>query len=264
MKTTLLISTYNWPQALGKVLDSVLRQTVLPDEVVIADDGSGEETRRLIAAKAQGFPIPLVHVWHEDKGFRKTLVLNKAIARATGDYIMQIDGDVVLERHFVADHLEVAEEGCFVCGSRVKLTPAPTQRLLSSSAPTPHWWAMPPAFVLNSLRSRVLRRYFAFRYARKLDHLRGSNMAFWKADLVRVNGYNADLTQWGHEDTEVAYRLHFAGVRKKALKMGGVQYHLYHKEASRSNESRHNEELRRVLDGRIAWCGNGLRQVSAD
>lgn len=186
MKTTLLISTYNWPQALGKVLDSVLRQTVLPDEVVIADDGSGEETRRLIAAKAQGFPIPLVHVWHEDKGFRKTLVLNKAIARATGDYIMQIDGDVVLERHFVADHLEVAEEGCFVCGSRVKLTPAPTQRL------------------------------------------------------------------------------HFAGVRKKALKMGGVQYHLYHKEASRSNESRHNEELRRVLDGRIAWCGNGLRQVSAD
>lgn len=264
MKTTLLISTYNWPQALGKVLDSVLRQTVLPDEVVIADDGSGEETRQLIADKAQGFPVPLVHVWHEDKGFRKTLILNKAIARATGDYIMQIDGDVVLERHFVADHLEVAEEGCFVCGSRVKLTPAPTQWLLSSSSSTLHWWSMPPAFVLNSLRSRVLRRYFAFRYARKLDHLRGSNMAFWKADLVRVNGYNADLTQWGHEDTEVAYRLHFAGVRKKALKMGGVQYHLYHKEASRSNEGRHNEELRRVLDGRIAWCDNGLQQLSAD
>lgn len=83
-------------------------------------------------------------------------------------------------------------------------------------------------------------------------------MAFWKADAVKVNGYNEDLTQWGHEDGEFAYRLHFAGVRKKALKMGGVAYHLWHSEASKANEQRHFDELARVIEGRLTWCANGI------
>lgn len=101
MKTTLLMTTYNWPQALGMVLASVSRQTVLPDEIVIADDGSTEETKMLIEHFASNFPQPVIHVWQKDLGFRKTAILNKAIAKATGDYIIQIDGDVVLNSHFI-------------------------------------------------------------------------------------------------------------------------------------------------------------------
>ena len=123
MKTSIIVSTYNWPQALQICLGSILKQTVLPDEIVIADDGSTGETRRLIEEMQDKSNVPIAHVWHEDTGFRRTTIMNKAIARASGDYILQVDGDVILSPHFVSDHLELAEKNYFVCGSRVKLTP---------------------------------------------------------------------------------------------------------------------------------------------
>lgn len=260
MKTSLIVSTYNWPEALQISLRSIFKQTILPDEIVIADDGSTHQTRQLITQMQAKSSIPIHHVWHEDKGFRKTIILNEAIAHASGDYILQIDGDVILSPHFVADHLELAEKNYFVCGSRVKLTPQTTQEILALPEIKLKYSRLPLTFILNSFRSRLLRHLLAERYARKIDHLRGCNMAFWKSDLIKVNGYNEDLAQWGHEDGELAYRLHFAGVKKKALKMGGNVYHLYHKEASRSNEQRHLDELEKVKRNHIAWCENGLNK----
>lgn len=257
-RTTLLVSTYNWPAALELCLRSAFSQIQLPDEIVIADDGSGQETRALIDRLRQESPVPIHHVWHEDAGFRKTIILNKAIAQASGDYILQVDGDVVLSPHFVADHLELAEPNYFVCGSRVKLTPELTQAFQADPSKKIPWRRLPLTFMLNSFRSRFLRHFLAERYARKIDHLRGCNMAFWRSDLIRVNGYNEDLMQWGHEDGEIAFRLHFAGVKKKALKMGGNVYHLHHKESSRDNEGRHLVELERVQREHLSWCPNGL------
>lgn len=92
------------------MLYSVLHQHVMPDEVVIADDGSTEETKKLIDRYAEKMPVPVIWVWQEDKGFRRTTILNKAIAKATGDYIIQVDGDVVLSSHFVEDHIEMAQK----------------------------------------------------------------------------------------------------------------------------------------------------------
>lgn len=181
-----------------------------------------------------------------------------AIAQITGDYILQVDGDVVLSSHFVSDHLELAEKNYFVCGSRVKLSPEVTCRIMSSKNFKLNIWNMPASFILNSFRSKFLRHYMALRYAKKIDHLRGCNMAFWKEDLIKVNGYNEDLMQWGHEDGEIAFRLHFAGVKKKALKMGGAVYHLYHKEASKDNEQRHLTELDKVKQEHLSWCDNGI------
>lgn len=262
-RTTLLVSTYNWPEALELCLKSAWTQTVLPDEIVIADDGSGEDTRALIERLAQESPVPLIHVWHEDAGFRKTIILNKAIAQATGDYILQVDGDVLLSPYFVADHLELAEKGYFVCGSRVKLSPALTKKKLETHSAELAWYRLPLTFVFNSFRSRFLRHFLAERYARKIDHLRGCNMAFWREDLLKVNGYNEDLMQWGHEDGEIAFRLHYAGVKKKALKMGGNVYHLHHKESSRDNEGRHLLELERVQREQISRCDNGIDKYLA-
>ena len=260
MKTSLIVSTYNWPEALQISLKSIFKQTILPDEIIIADDGSTDQTRQLITQMQAKSSIPMHHVWHEDKGFRKTIILNEAIAHASGDYILQIDGDVILSPHFVADHLELAEKNYFVCGSRVKLTPQTTQEILTLPEIKLKYSSLPLTFMLNSFRSRLLRHLLAERYARKIDHLRGCNMAFWKSDLIKVNGYKEDLAQWGHEDGELAYRLHFAGVKKKALKMGGNVYHLYHKEASRSNEQRHLDELEKVKRNHISWCENGLNK----
>ena len=259
MKVTILVSTYNWPTALELSLRSMFAQTVLPDEIVIADDGSTEETAQVIDRLRQDTKIPIKHIWHEDEGFRRTTILNKAIAQATGDYILQVDGDVILSPYFVQDHLDVARPNTFVCGSRVKLMPELTERMLQSpSTAKLNWNNVPLGFIFNSIRSKFLRHLLADRYARKIDHLRGCNMAFWRNDLIKVNGYNEDLMQWGHEDGEIAYRLHFAGVKKRALKMGGNVYHLHHKENSRDNEERHLEELEKVKREHLSWSHNGL------
>ena len=260
MKTTLLITTYNWPKALELVLYSVLHQHVMPDEVVIADDGSTEETKKLIDRYAEKMPVPVIWVWQEDRGFRKTSILNKAIVKATGDYIIQVDGDVVLSSHFVEDHIEMAQKGCFVCGSRVLLSAQISKKILDTKVVNVNLWNMPFSYVSNSFRSHVFRRLLAFRYARRIDHLRGCNMAYWREDAIKVNGYNEDLLEWGHEDAEFAYRLHFAGVRKKALKMGGIMYHLYHKEASKVQENMHKDVLNQVKKERLVRCTNGIDQ----
>ena len=255
---TLLITTYNWPEALRLVLYSVKHQYVLPDEVVIGDDGSTDRTRALVQQTAQHFPVPVIHVWQEDEGFRRTAILNKAIARATGDYIIQVDGDVILNPHFVQDHKEMAQDNCFVCGSRVKLSDKITRKLLYAMRVKLNLWNLPFSYVCNSFRSHLLRKVLAFRYARRISHLRGCNMAFWKKDLIKVNGYNEDLKEWGHEDSELAYRLHYAGVRKKALKMGGIVFHLHHKEASKANEQAHTLTIQKVKATHQYRCANGL------
>lgn len=259
MKVSILISTYNWPEALELSIKSMFSQTKLPDEIVIADDGSNDTTKQTIERLRKESNIPIVHIWHEDDGFRRTIILNKAIAKASGDYILQVDGDAILSPHFVSDHLELAERGYFVCGSRVKLSPSITQEILRTMNFKLKKLNMPFSFVFNSFRSKLLRRYLALRYARNLEgHLRGCNMAFWKDDLIKVNGYNEDMILWGYEDSEIAYRLFYAGVKKKALKMGGNVYHLHHKESSRANEQSNLSILEREKREHYAWCKNGI------
>ncbi|MBP1613152.1 MAG: hyaD [Bacteroidetes bacterium] len=259
MFVSLLISTYNRKEALALSLHSVSAQMVKPDEIVIADDGSQDDTCQLIEQFRKKVDIPIVHVWHEDNGFRLSAIRNKAIVAAKGDYIIQIDGDVILNKYFIADHLELAERGFFVCGSRVGLGPISTRRLLAGYNYTPSFIKQGPKYMFNGIRSRMLRHYLAKRYAQKnISRLRGCNMAFWKEDLLRVNGYNEDLTMWGQEDTEIAYRLIHAGVKKMYLKMGGVQFHLYHAMASNENAAFHSKVLERVIEENIDWCENGI------
>lgn len=255
---TLLISTYNWEDALRLCLLSVSAQTVAPHEIVIADDGSREETRKLIDSFREILKVPIVHVWQEDKGFRLTTIRNKAIARAKGDYIIQIDGDVIMERHFIQDHIELMEKGFFVCGSRTKIAPLVSARLIKKVSVKLNVSDLKVSFMLNGLRSKVLRAFMKERYAKDIDHMRGCNLAFWRDDFIAVNGYNEELVDWGHEDGELVYRLHYYGVKKKALKMGGIVYHLWHKEASRANEGAHLLALDFVKKNRLKWCDNGI------
>lgn len=260
IKVSIIVSTYNWPEALELTIKSIWKQSVLPNEIVIADDGSGQQTKVLVERLAKYSPVPMLHIWHEDNGFRLSAIRNRAIAAAKGDYILQVDGDVVLTPNFVSDHLELAERGFFVCGSRIKLNKDISEKLLTNKIKNFHLLNLPLSYALNGLRSRLLRHYMALRYAKKIDHLRGCNMAFWKDEFIRVNGYNEDLLQWGHEDGELAFRMHFAGIRKKALKMGGAVYHIYHKEASKNNEMFHIKELEKVKEGKLKWCENGINK----
>lgn len=241
---TLLISTYNWVEALKRVIDGVLQQTVLPNEIVIADDGSRPDTKEYIDSVRKYLPMPIIHVWHEDDGFRRTVILNKAIAKASGEYIIEIDGDVIPERHFIQDHMEVMKHGYFVCGSRVMLERDGSVR---------------PSHYVNLLRIGWLRKLFAAYHPKfSVHHVRGCNFAFWKSDFIAVNGYNEDIVGWGHEDRELVFRLLFKGIKEKRLKFGGVIRHIYHSAPSMLSKS-HNYELQCMTEEqRLTWCDNGV------
>ena len=117
----LVISTYNWPQALELVLLSVKNQSLLPDEVIIADDGSTDDTKELVEKFQQDFPTKLIHLWHEDKGFRRSAVLNMAFSKTKSQYLIQLDGDCIIHKDFIKDHISHAEKETFLFGSRVNI-----------------------------------------------------------------------------------------------------------------------------------------------
>src|SRR4029453_8718614 len=129
MRTCLIVTTYNWPEALHLTLASVARQTRRPDEKIGADAGSGPATRAVIDQwRAAG--LPLQHVWQEDEGFRLARSRNRAIAAARAEYILLVDGDMVLHPQFVADHVRCARPDCFIQGARPQLSAATTAQLL--------------------------------------------------------------------------------------------------------------------------------------
>ncbi|GAB2697345.1 glycosyltransferase family 2 protein [Mucilaginibacter koreensis] len=258
---SLNISTYNWPQALELCLKSVLNQSQLPAEVIIADDGSTAETTELIQRFQKDFPVPLVHVWQPDEGFQLARIRNKGIAASKGSYIIQVDGDLILHPHFIRDHARFAAPGTFVTGSRVVLNPQLSARLLQSGSVKLSLFTGGMSNRSNGIRNLWLRNYMASRYRiNDIYFMRGCNMAFWRNDLVTVNGYNEDFSGWGREDNEVAIRLLNIGLQKRVIKFGGVVYHIYHPEKSRSGLNRNDELLQDAVKNKTVYCPNGLNQ----
>jgi glycosyltransferase involved in cell wall biosynthesis len=258
--SSLVVATYNWAEALAAVLASVRRQVVLPTEVVIADDGSGEPTRRVVERARQDFPCPVVHVWHPDEGFKLAQIRNKAVARARGEYVVQIDGDMVLHEAFVADHLAAAERGFFVGGSRALLDPAASRRVLEGGPP-PSLLSPGVRNRLNALRLAPVAAALApLVPAGGLRRVRGGNMGFWREDFVAVNGYDEAFVGWGREDTDLVARLYRRGLRRRWFKLRGVAWHLHHKEASRDALGKNDELLERALASARERCEVGIDQ----
>lgn len=227
----------------------------MPDEVVIADDGSRSDTRELIEQVAAKFPVPLRHIWHEDEGFRLTVIRNKAMAAATGDYIIQIDGDLLLHRDFVKEHLMRAERGYYLVGSRVILGEELSRSILErGTLGKIFFWSRGLRNRLNSLHIALLSPLF--RTKRVLA--RGCNMSFWRDDIVAVNGYNESMTGWGSEDAEMAIRLHNSGVKSRPLKFAGIVYHLFHNERERDSASANFAIQQQTRREHLTRCENGI------
>lgn len=261
---SLIISTYNWPTALNLCLQSLSQLSTLPDEVIIADDGSGPETRQLIAAFKEKSPIPFTHIWHEDQGFRLAKIRNRAIASAKGDYIIQIDGDVIMEPHFIKDHLRIRKDDHFVVGSRGSLNRKFSESiLLSQKIPSLSLLRKNSIGILNTYRNSLLSNFLANKYKVKGKYKyysKGCNMAFWKKDFVEVNGYNETMVGWGREDEELVSRLFILGKHKQFLKMGGVVFHIWHKKAAHQNEPANLEILYATRSSSNYRCALGVDQ----
>ncbi len=223
---SLIVSTYNWKEALALTLRSIAAQTVLPDEVVVADDGSREDTGATIRKMAVDFPVPLIHVWQEDAGFRLARVRNLAIAASSGDYVIFVDGDVILHPRFLADHLALIRPGTHLQGGRLNASPEESARLLAGGAPR-----FSPFMPGRFKRKHALRLpWLAAHKARTADggQVMGVNMGMWRSDLDRVNGFDDNYEGWGREDDDIAWRLKHAGIVRRPLRFAGLAIHLWH------------------------------------
>jgi glycosyltransferase involved in cell wall biosynthesis len=216
------------------VLRSVARQRLTPREVIIADDGSGSETMAVIEsfARAQTAPVRLVQQPHE--GFRVARLRNLAIAASASDYLVFIDGDMLLHAEFMADHVRFARPGHYTQGVRAHADVALTERLVAAGdfpgVSARGLGGLRRAYLLRSPALSSLTRYAA----NVLIALKACNLGAWRDDLLRVNGFNEDMVGWGPEDKELCARLEHAGIRRQTLLFGGIACHLHHPPASRS------------------------------
>ncbi|WP_142602946.1 glycosyltransferase family 2 protein [Solitalea koreensis] len=258
---SLIISTYNWPEALALVFKSIAIQTVLPNEIIIADDGSNDETRNLINSFQKEFPIPLIHVWHEDNGFRKTIIMNTAISKSLGDYIIQIDGDIILHSEFIKDHLMAAKNGFFIRGSRTQLLEEKSKSVINNQEI--HFSPFEKGIKnrLNATHAPLLSFLVKGNPTDPQDVI-GCNMAFWKKDFINVNGYDNNIEGWGHEDIELAARLVNSGVKKRHLKFAAVCYHIFHKPNARHNEENNKAYFYTIWKNGVVRCKNGYSELS--
>ena len=257
LSTSLIISTYNREDALELTLLGILKQSELPDEIIIADDGSGEATRDTLERYRKKFPIPIVHCWHEDLGFRLSAIRNKAIAMASGDYIIMIDGDIIAHPHFIKSHKRNARKGQFVQGSRVLLQEKFTAQVLVEKRINFSFFNWGIKNRLNTIYSPILSKLISF-YNNKPNRIRGANLSFWKEDVLQINGFNEDFVGWGREDSEFAVRMKNLGIVRKHMKFAGFGYHLYHKESSRESLVKHDHILEQAIVHQLKACDNGI------
>lgn len=265
MKADLIITTYNRPDALACVLNSVKYQTTLPQQVIVADDGSGADTKNLIEQYQQHYPVPLIHSWQEDRGFRAAESRNLALSKVQSDYVIIIDGDIVIEKHFVEDHLQYAEEGYFIQGGRVLMTAAKTNEVLQEpnqqlrislwdSKIESRWEKR-----LTAFRSTFLGKLFAKTLKNK-NKIRSCNMSFFYKDIVAVNGFNNKIQGWGREDSEFAERLFNQGIKGKIIKFVAIGYHLFHPEESKTSLAANDEILKNTIANDLRRCEDGLQR----
>lgn len=262
MQNSLIVSTYNWPEALNLCLSSIKIQSVFPYEVIIADDGSTDETKKFIDEFAKQAPFRIVHVWQEDKGFRAGRIRNKARAVCNCDYIIQIDGDMILHPEFIKDHIKTAKKGFFLRGTRIMLTKEFSDKILFEHKIQFSSWEK------GFKNKRFNRIYFpllgkkmnVFYNYKSSRHVKGCNISFWKEDIININGYNEDFYGWGREDNELAVRLINNGIKKRTTLWNMIAYHIEHQINSRERLKVNTTILHDIMKNKDKWCKKGLDQ----
>lgn len=261
MKISLIITTYSNPLALKKSTDSALNQTRPPDEILIADDGSDEYTSRVVKNFSENASFPVFHVWQENRGFRAAKIRNEAIKQSSGDYIILLDGDCVMNRYFVSDHLSLAEERCFIQGKRVLVSRGSVDFFDRRHADSL------PGLIKMALTGKITNIHHLIRLPRcfsiknrKLKGIKSCNMSFFREDIIAVNGFNEDFVGWGNEDSELACRFFKYGLMKKVHQFMAICFHLWHP-ANQAVSNWNKQLLSATNASGEFFCGNGLSKT---
>lgn len=252
-----IISTYNSPEYLRRVLAGYLVQSRSPDELIVADDGSTADTASVVEEFAKIAPFKVRHVWHEDAGFRLAEIRNKAISAATSDYLIFSDGDCIPHPGFVEDHARAMRQGCFVTGKRMLVS--------KELSPGFAWSGLASAFKyymkggLSGIH-HLIRAPWLILQRKGIFGLRGCNMAMFRSDLIAVNGFNEKITGWGREDSEIVARLYAYGLKRLETPFSAIVFHLWHPENSRNNLHENDLLLKDTMVSGNYRCTNGINK----
>ena len=270
MKTELIVSTYNSPRALNLCLTSVACQRLRPDSICIADDGSGPETARSIAEFAAAHPeLRLRHVWHEDRGFEKGAILNKAMASSEADFLVFIDGDVLIHPDFIARHVQLAQRGRFCTGSLIRLdtptTAIVTPEMVRDGTVFARCWLRQHG-AIDRLGTWLKTMPFPMAVMNLLDLLTpvqkalcGANASLFRDDALAVNGYDEQI-KYGGGDKDFGVRLANRGIRGRHLRYTAPLVHLDHPRgyADPQKIKRHKQKIRERRRSRQYWVEDGI------
>ena len=268
---SIIVTTYNREEALDAVLRSLARQRDAAFEIIVADDGSTAATARLIESWKAKIGRRLEHVWHADRGFRAAEIRNHAILAAQGAYCIFLDGDCIVRPDFIASHRHLSEPGWFVTGNRVLLSPELTARVLRDRLTPENWHSL--RWLAGRLQGDVNRLTALLQLPlgglrrirqREWRGARSCNFAIWRADLDRVDGFDADFSGWGKEDSDLIVRLLHAGVRRKDGMFATGVIHLWHAEADRSHLSRNESKLAGVVGSDRVRALRGLSSLQGE
>ena len=264
LNCSLIVTTYNWPEALRLTLTSAIRQSSFHGEIIIGDDGSRPDTARAIEEVMGPSPIRWCHVRHEDDGIRQARVKNLAVKYSRSEYLIFIDHDVVLHPDFVSDHLHMSEKGVFLQGKRCFLGEGQTKDMFTRGIFSPSFFSPHLKNRKNAIRNLQLGRILSRR--KKFQRvLRGCNLSMSREDFLRVDGYDEVFDQlWGREDSDICYRLFHNNVRVRNLWFSGLQYHLHHKVTKARAKDRLDEELERILQEKRRKAIRGFSSLSSE
>jgi glycosyltransferase involved in cell wall biosynthesis len=265
MRTAVIVTTYNRPDALSAVLEGFSRQSDPAFELLVADDGSTDETRDAVERFKSSGLVPARHIWHENRGFRAAAIRNRAVAATDADYIVFTDGDCVPSRGFVETHKRLAEPGYFLGANRVLLSRAFTERVIAERIPIHEWgWRQWLAIWMRRDVNRLLpllrlpdgsyRKWSPGRW----DGIKTCNLSVWRSDLVRVNGLDERYQGWGLEDSDLVIRLLHAGVKHKSARFAAPVFHLWHREQDRAGLPDNRRRLDALLRSNLVRAEIGL------
>lgn len=275
VRTEVIVSTYENPRSLALCLAAVARQDVMPGGVAIADDGSGPETAATVLAFAEAHPALRVrHVWHEDRGFEKNAILNRAIATSEAEFLLFLDGDVLIRPDFIARHLEIARPDRWSSGSLIRLdaaaTAAVTDTLVASGEVFSRGWLRAHG-AIDRFGTWLKTRPFPKPVMAAFDRLTpvqrawgGSNASAFRDALLAVNGFDESM-KYGGEDKELGVRLTNAGVRGQHTRYLASVVHLDHPrgyvDPAVVLANRHR--VRAARRSGLTWAADGIEKRAA-
>ena len=258
MDASVILTTYNHPRLLALALEGYLNQTDREFELVIADDGSGEETKQVIDAFRARAPFPVIHARHEHNGFRRAAVLNLGIRHCTTGYCIFSDGDCIPATGFIGLHRTRREKGCFLLGGYLRLTEAYSAGVTPEKVAGQDFIAqMTPERRRELWRRHITSPFYNLVGIKDRPRIAGANFSAWKSDLDTVNGYNENFVGWGREESDLRTRFRRCGLKGKSMWPHCLVYHLWHPIDPSKADVRRNIEYYLASSRRIR-CANGL------